>query len=562
MHVRTKGAVTILAVLLIFTFSIDFATISASAVYTGGKLDLYTQKEPYGGRGQNAASDAFSPGTLVELHALLTYNGFQISQWLVSFGVVGPLNPYENITLLYTAVTDENGIAHISFRIPLTEETTFGQWIIYGNSEITTDIATSDVVIFNVGWIVDIILIKTVNRNHVVWTDFTKGGPVDVEIGLRNIAMLEKNVTLALTILDALGLYVDSEELSNIIVPANGTTIYITITLNIPENATLGGAIIYINAYTAPIMIGGVPYCPQRASSFSIVEHDIAILSVETSKDLVFIGETVYIDVTVANNGREPESFSVNVYSNETLLGTADINDLQSTSSFTTRFTWDTTPFSEGNYSISAFASPVPGEVDFSDNLFVDGIVHVRSRIHDIAVLNVVPSTSLVYKGSDVGISVLVKNNGHATESFNLTVYYDNIIIDVMLVLDLDFGTQKTFVFNWNTNKVPRGNYTISAHAEPVLGETHTEDNTYVNGHITVTAPPTQYMFDQYWFNLLLLLLLLLLIVVLFLWFIAKRRKKKHEETFYSGWTAWYYCNDPKGRFSNANKLPRNLEEM
>lgn len=562
MRIRTKRTVAILAVLLIFTSFIDFFIINASAAYTGGKIDLFTQKEPYGGRGQNAASDAFSPGTTVELNALLTYNGYPISQWLVSFGVVGPPNPYENITLLYTAVTDENGIAHVSFRIPLTKETTFGQWIVYGNSEITTEIATSDVVIFNVGWIVNIISIKTVNRNHVVWTDFTKGGPVDVEIGLRNIAMLEKNVTLALTILDSLGLYVDSEELSNIIVPANGTTIYISFSLSIPENATLGGATIYINAYTAPIIIGGVSYCPQRTSSFSIVEHDIAISLIKTSKDMVFIGEVVYIDVTVANNGREPESFSVNVYSNETLLGTVDINALQSTSNITTRFTWDTTLFSEGNYSISAFASPVPGEVDFSDNLFVDGIVQVRSRIHDIAVLNVVPSASLVYIGSDVSISVLVKNNGHTTESFNLTAYYDSIIINVMFVEDLYVGTQKTLVFNWNTNKVPRGNYTISAHAEPVLGETRTEDNTYVNGQITVTAPPTQYMFDQYWFNLFLLLLLLLLFAVLFLWFLAKRRKKKNEDTFYSGWAAWYYCYDPKGRFSNANNLPRNLKEI
>lgn len=561
MQIRTKGTVAILAVLLLFAFSIDFIMIGASAAYTGGKLDLFTQKEPYSGRGQNAASDAFAPGTTVELNALLTYNNFPVSTWLVAFGVVGPPNPVENITLLYTAVTNQNGIAQIRFRIPLSEETTFGQWIIYGNSEITTDIAASDLVIFKVGWIVDLVSIKTLNRNHVVWTEFTKGGPVEVEIGLRNIAMTEKNITLAITLLDSLGLYVDSKELSNIIVPANGTISYTSLTLSIPNNATLGGATIYTNVYTAPITMGGVSYCPQRTSDFSIVEHDIAISSVKTSKDTVFIGETVYIDVTVINNGREAESFTVSVYINETLLGTGDINALQSTSDITIRYTWDTNPFSEGNYSINAFASPVPGEVDFSDNLFLDGIVQVRSRTHDIAILNVVPSASLVYKGSDISISVLVKNNGDTTESFNLIVYYDNTIINVMSVEILDAGAPRTLVFNWNTNEVSRGNYTISAHATPVQGETHTDDNTYVDGYVLVANPPTQYMFDQYWFNWLLLLLLLMIFALLFLWFIAKRRKKKEEDTFYSGWTAWYYCYDPKGRLSNTGTLRRNMKE-
>ena len=561
MHTKMKRAFVILALLLILAFSIIPHVFNVLAAYNGGKLDLFTQKEPHSGWGQNAASDAFAPGTTVELNALLTYNGFPVSKWLVSFGVVGPPNPVENITLLYTAVTDENGVAHISFRIPSLGEETFGQWIVYGNSEITTGISASDVVIFKVGWIVDIVSVRTMNRNHVVWAEFTKGGPVEVEIDLRNIAMTDKNATLTLTILDSLGLYVGSKELDSIVVPANGTIISVSFTLNIQKNATLGVATIYSNVYTAPIIMGGVSYCPQRTASFSIVEHNIAILSVKPLKDVALIGETIYVDVTVANYGREPESFTVNAYSNETLLGAADISNLEPSSNVTVRLNWDTNPFPEGSYVISAFATPVSGEVDLSDNLFINGIVKIRSHSHDITVLDVVPSSSFVYKGSDLSISVLVKNSGDTPESFNLTVYYDNAIIDVMFVENLGIGTQRTLVFNWNTNKVPGGNYTISAHAEPVLGETNSEDNTYVDGYVTVTAPPAQYMFDQYWFNWFLLLFLLLLLVLLLLWFLAKRRKKKNEESFYSGWVAWYYCYDPKGRLSNASNAQKTLHK-
>jgi len=45
------------------------------------------------------------------------------------------------------------------------------------------------------------------------------------------------------------------------------------------------------------------------------------------------------------------------------------------------------------------------------------------------------------------------------------------------------------------------------------------------------------------WFFWVLLPLLILIIILLAIW-LYRRRRKKAEETFYSGWTAWYYCYD------------------
>ncbi|MCK4434951.1 hypothetical protein KAU92_05620, partial [Candidatus Bathyarchaeota archaeon] len=39
--------------------------------------------------------------------------------------------------------------------------------------------------------------------------------------------------------------------------------------------------------------------------------------------------------------------------------------------------TWNTTGWSKGNYTISAYAEPVPGETDLSDNNFTDGWIFV-----------------------------------------------------------------------------------------------------------------------------------------------------------------------------------------
>jgi len=52
--------------------------------------------------------------------------------------------------------------------------------------------------------------------------------------------------------------------------------------------------------------------------------------------------------------------------------------------------------------------------------------------------------------------------------------------------VSLNIDSSKTVSFMWNTTDIPLGNYTLTAYAEPVLGETHTTDNIETNGIITV----------------------------------------------------------------------------
>jgi hypothetical protein len=57
-------------------------------------------------------------------------------------------------------------------------------------------------------------------------------------------------------------------------------------------------------------------------------------------------------------------------------IGTQTVT-LESGASTTLTFTWNTTDFAKGNYTISAYAWPVPGETDTLDNTFQDGWVIV-----------------------------------------------------------------------------------------------------------------------------------------------------------------------------------------
>jgi penicillin amidase len=98
--------------------------------------------------------------------------------------------------------------------------------------------------------------------------------------------------------------------------------------------------------------------------------------------------------------------------------------------------------------------------------------------IHNIAVISVTPSSTMVIVGTTVQIDVTVKNEGIAPESFDITLYYDSNIIDTQTVTDLASRTTKLLTFSWDTTGVTPNQYTITAEASTVQGEVYLVDNT------------------------------------------------------------------------------------
>ena len=126
-------------------------------------------------------------------------------------------------------------------------------------------------------------------------------------------------------------------------------------------------------------------------------------------------------------------------------------------------------------------------ETDTGDNTYTDGIVWIKTPVHDVAVTSVIATPSSVMQMQSVRITVVVENEGAFLESFNVTCYYNSTIISSQDVTDLLSGDPKTLYFNWKTNGVLPSTYTIKAVASTVPGETNTADNTYIDGEVTVT---------------------------------------------------------------------------
>ena len=103
---------------------------------------------------------------------------------------------------------------------------------------------------------------------------------------------------------------------------------------------------------------------------------DIAATNLATSKTVVGQGYAIIVNVTSENRGNKTESLNMITSANSTAIDTESIT--LAMGNRTLSFKWNTTSFSYGNYTISAYAEPLPEETHVSDNTFTLNIaVHV-----------------------------------------------------------------------------------------------------------------------------------------------------------------------------------------
>ena len=105
----------------------------------------------------------------------------------------------------------------------------------------------------------------------------------------------------------------------------------------------------------------------QSGTYTMIVRYDLAIMEVKMGRTVVGQGFATQTNVTIANQGTVPNtSLKIAVYANTTLIYTQDIPSLTNGTATTLALRWNTTGWSKGNYTISAYAEPVLGETNTS----------------------------------------------------------------------------------------------------------------------------------------------------------------------------------------------------
>ena len=167
--------------------------------------------------------------------------------------------------------------------------------------------------------------------------------------------------------------------------------------------------------------------------------HDVAITDVQPLDSVVVQNHSVFIFVTVENQGHFTENFSVTAYASATAIYTFAGIILPCGTSHTLTFTWDTTGFALGNYIISANVTIVTGETDIADNNYTDGLILVTipSDLNGDGKVNI----------KDIGIVAIAFGSEPGDDNWNpiADVYEDGKInIKDIGVVAIHFGARYT----------------------------------------------------------------------------------------------------------------------
>ncbi len=402
-------------------------------------------------------------------------------------------------------------------------------------------VVVSDTLIFKVDWIVKLLSLRTIDGNLTYGSSFGIGGEVGFELSLRNIAMTTKKATLTLVLKDELNTSVNSSEVVDFEVQPNESAEFIYLKLSIPKSASIGNATAEANALTAPANQNGVPYCPHVTVNFSIaiaeplaiMLHDASLIGIFSSTRSTQVGDTVTLDVETRNDGTEPESFNVTAYFGDVMVDTLQIIGLAPYSSILLNYTVDTSAFGIGTYTTTVSISSLPNEADLSDNTIsgdtVDIVPQAPVYVHDIGITNMTLSGFTVHVGDSLQVNVTVTNKGNASESFNVSAYYDLVLIDTIEVADLQPMNSQTSSFVWDTSSLNRTVYQISAVAH-LDGDANPSDNTLVDGSVNLVEPlSSSFVLD--WFDGFLIFGVILFAVLLVALLFLMRSRKKDEES-------------------------------
>lgn len=502
MRTRLRKLAVALAVVMILFGSVASDMAMAFVDDDSVLVDVFTQQEPYSGRGQNAPSDAFGPESVVYLYALVTFNDVSVENVVVAFNVKAPNDDHFTIS----ARTNTSGLAVVNFTIltppiNISESEVFGYWQAVGSVQVGNQVV-QDTLSFRVGWIVELLSVRTVDENLTYQGSFGRGGDVGLQITLRSIAMTLRNATIAVVVEDELNVVVNFSMINDFAVQPDEKVVVLYYKATLVAWAHVGIARIYVTALTAPVSENGVPYCPSIYSDFTIEGagpvtinfHDAAIVIVLPSAKSVIVGQDMTLKTIVRNEGSLFESFQVAIYFDEVLLGTFNVTDLAPYATLTLSYVIDPLLLTPGNHTIGAHIPAVAKEADLTDNSFTD-VIEVKSKpiiiVHDVAVTMVKPTSNATEIGEVLGITVIAKNFGDVAESFNVTAYCNLSPIGTILLDSLASGAEEVLSFHWDTQDLEAGNYTISAEASVVPGESNLGNNRFIDGTVQLKERTT-----------------------------------------------------------------------
>jgi hypothetical protein len=210
---------------------------------------------------------------------------------------------------------------------------------------------------------------------------------------------------------------------------------------------------------------------------------DVAIGEIDTPSNIPQ-GSMALINVTAQNRGQPTETFDVTLSADGSVIGTQTVVNLPGGGSQILIFAWDTTPLQIGQYTLTATATAIVGEIDYNDNTLS---VSVYVGTIDIAITGVNAKTSIPAGLNGTEVDVTITNSGQATETLNVTLSVNSDSIDSQITT-LNPGASGTVALWWNTTTLGYGTYTVQVFIPPLPFQIDTSNNNFTTTAV-VTIP-------------------------------------------------------------------------
>ncbi|MGA2310021.1 MAG: PQQ-binding-like beta-propeller repeat protein [Candidatus Bathyarchaeia archaeon] len=166
--------------------------------------------------------------------------------------------------------------------------------------------------------------------------------------------------------------------------------------------------------------------------------------------------------------------------------------------------TWDNAYPSGGNYwsnynGADLYSGPyqnLPGSDGIGDTPYTIGSntdhyplmkPYTAASGHCVAVISVVAAKTVIGQGFNCNLTVCAADTGEYNETFSVTAYANATGVGTQQVSGLNASCLMVLRFAWNTVGLAYGNYTVSAYAQPVAGQTDMSGNDFTLGTVKVT---------------------------------------------------------------------------
>jgi len=364
--------VSVVAVLFILTQKPPISEETPLPKFT---IDLYTQKQPFSGRGKNQSSDTFSPNEKIILYAEVKANNKSVSNFPVLFTVAGPIH-HEVFRLVRTAYTNEYGIAYIKFSLPIVNnETFFGYWKASATIDTVSGIF-EDTLTFLVKWPLEIVSVETIDVYTLQKrTTFQKEDILGIQIKIKSNmkSILKANVALSLT--DELENPIETMDLADVYFKPNTTTTLYQ-NMRVPSYTYSGNATLYVVTYKRE---NKAILCPAKEVKITVKSYtapspipkaDIEISNFTISTPTIQEENRTYVNLKIRNNSEiSVENITVFFFLNHTLIDTMSFDSLSPQAELYIRYSLPIKGLEAGNYTLTALVNPVMWEEKYFNNL-------------------------------------------------------------------------------------------------------------------------------------------------------------------------------------------------